>query len=402
MASEDAQDGPEPRAFSWLEPHPTFAILLIGKELSETKEPTAFSLHKDFLIAKSKYFEKYFAELGEQLEAVVDFPELQPLVFGLVQQYMFEGHLSEPLPPSHLLIDVWKLGDKLGIHGLCDKVLSSLSEHKRATGFVPTTDLLMKAWNETPEGSAVRNLLLLWTAEYIQSMSSESRSEATKSLPQEVLGELVVAMSHLNSTPPTQVKPPSSPASGQPKKIHYLDQAGDEREPKATKYRQSDGLPARAKKSAARSSLPTTPRLPKTKRSTANMHDESQYTTEEKLLFCSDLLNRMLSGPGFWTRLVGAFKEPVKPKEDGVPDYLEKIKKPMDLGTIKRKMDSQEYNAVEEFEADIRQIFENCYTYWGRDHDMSASAERFQKSFEEKFAEMYKWMSRNLRGADPQ
>jgi hypothetical protein len=103
---------------------------------------------------------------------------------------------------------------------------------------------------------------------------------------------------------------------------------------------------------------------------------------------------------GFWTRLVGPFREPVKPADDGVPDYFDKVKRPMDLGTIKNKMDRGEYNTAEEFETDVRQIFNNCYAYWGRSHEMSAAAERFQKSFEEKYAEMFKWLSKNADGAE--
>lgn len=83
-----------------------------------------------------------------------------------------------------------------------------------------------------------------------------------------------------------------------------------------------------------------------------------------------------------------------------MPDYFEKVKKPMDLGTIKRKMDAGDYNTAEEFEADVKQIFENCYAYWGRTHEMSAAAERFQKSFEEKYAEMFKWISKNADSTD--
>ncbi|KAJ2997527.1 hypothetical protein NUW58_g634 [Xylaria curta] len=390
MATDDAGDGQVSTSFSWLEPHPLFCIILVGDNVE------AFGVQKDFLIAKSTYFQKYFAEKkDEKVEDVIQFPDTDPVVFGLAQLFMFTGSINtapQPLPGYDLLIAVWKLGDKLGIEGLCEEALKAMSEYRAATNSIPATELLVKAWNETPEGSPIRALLLSWTAEYIR--SSESRSEFTKSLPQEVLSELVVAMSHLNSTPVIQVKPPSSPSSTQTKNVHYLDHEGEERETKATKHRNSDSLFNRVKKVTPRPSLPAVPKPHKAKRSSINANDETQYTQEQKLLFCADLLNR------FWTRLVGPFKEPVRPVEDGVPNYFDKIKKPMDLGTIKRKIDHGEYNTSEEFESEIRQIFENCYLYWGRSHEMSAAAERFQKSFEEKFAEMYKWLSKNVEGAE--
>ncbi|KAI0859522.1 putative Bromodomain testis-specific protein [Xylaria cubensis] len=396
MANDDNGDGQVSPTFSWLEPHPLFCIILVG----ENEE--AFGVQKDFLIAKSTYFRRYFAEKKEQkVEEVVRFPDADPVVFGLAQLFMFTGSMNtapQPLPGYDLLIAVWKLGNELGIEGLCEESLKAMSEYRAATNSIPATELLVKAWNETPEGSPIRALLLSWTAEYIR--SSESRAEFTKSLPQEVLSELVVAMSHLNSTPVIQVKPPSSPSSTQHKNVHYLDHEGEEREAKSTKHRHPDGVLHRVKKATPRPSVSATPKPHKTKRSSINVNDESQYTQEQKLVFCADLLNRMLSGPGFWTRLVGPFKEPVRPVEDGVPNYFEKIKNPMDLGTIKKKVDRGEYNTAEEFELDIRQIFENCYTYWGRTHEMSAAAERFQKSFEEKFAEMYKWLSKNAEGME--
>lgn len=46
----------------------------------------------------------------------------------------------------------------------------------------------------------------------------------------------------------------------------------------------------------------------------------------------------------------------------GLHDYHDIIKRPMDLGTVKRKMDARLYADPEEFASDVRQIFINCYT----------------------------------------
>jgi hypothetical protein len=104
--------------------------------------------------------------------------------------------------------------------------------------------------------------------------------------------------------------------------------------------------------------------------------------------------------PGFWTRLVGPFRYPVNPAEDGVPDYLDKISTPMDLGTIKDKMERQEYNDEQEFAADVRQIFTNCCTYWTDKDPMYAAGKKLQKTFEDKFSTMYKWLSKMEMGED--
>lgn len=72
----------------------------------------------------------------------------------------------------------------------------------------------------------------------------------------------------------------------------------------------------------------------------------------------------------------------------------------MDLGTIKSKLDRNEYNTAAEFQADVHQIFTNCFLYWGDKAEMSVSAERFKKSFDEKYVDMYKWLAKNLEGQE--
>lgn len=56
----------------------------------------------------------------------------------------------------------------------------------------------------------------------------------------------------------------------------------------------------------------------------------------------------------------------------------------MDLGTVKQKMDNREYRTVQEFAADVRLIFTNCYKYNPKDHDVVAMARKLQDVFEMK------------------
>jgi hypothetical protein len=100
----------------------------------------------------------------------------------------------------------------------------------------------------------------------------------------------------------------------------------------------------------------------------------------------------MLSGPGFWTRLVGPFRKPVDPAADNVPNYFTVVKKPMDLGTIQTKLFAREYNTAAEFEADVRQIFSNCYEYWTQDDAVFKMCEMFEKHFNEKWSDQNKWV----------
>ncbi|KAK0098559.1 hypothetical protein PV326_006786 [Microctonus aethiopoides] len=74
---------------------------------------------------------------------------------------------------------------------------------------------------------------------------------------------------------------------------------------------------------------------------------------------------------------------------DEVPDYHEYIKKPMDFGTIKRKLDAGNYEGnKQDFFVDCLLIFDNCHTY-NKDHSTVYKAGmRLSKHFEKKCREM--------------
>ncbi|GLG93051.1 Homeotic protein female sterile [Gryllus bimaculatus] len=70
-----------------------------------------------------------------------------------------------------------------------------------------------------------------------------------------------------------------------------------------------------------------------------------------------DLLTEMLQHKHAWP-----FVRPVR-KSQVVPDYHTKIKMPMDLGTIKYKLNTAEYKTNTDFMKDIILVFENCFMY---------------------------------------
>ncbi|KAJ1921362.1 hypothetical protein H4219_000679 [Mycoemilia scoparia] len=57
------------------------------------------------------------------------------------------------------------------------------------------------------------------------------------------------------------------------------------------------------------------------------------------------------------------FSRPVDPVLDGCPTYYDIIKNPMDLATIKQKLERNEYVSPEDFEHDMRLMFENCFAF---------------------------------------
>ncbi|PHH67922.1 hypothetical protein CDD80_411 [Ophiocordyceps camponoti-rufipedis] len=373
-----------PSSFSWLQPHPVFVVVLVGPD----EEP--FGIHKDFLCHRSDYYRQYFAGKSgdETVEHLVRLPEFSGEVFGLAQNFLYTGMLptdEADVPSYESLVSLWKLGHKLGIRGLCDKTLDAMTDCRRLTERIPATPLLIQVWRDTPEGSSIRTLLLSWAAEYMR--RSDSRAEFAKSLPQEVLSELVVAMSSVELSSATAT-PAGEPSSAR-KSVHYLESVSEEDTAQTAKKsrRTTEAGPDRK---ANRTPLPK----PQKRRSSAAQLEGRTFTTTQKLEFCADLLSRMLSGPGFWTRLVGPFKDAVDPVEDGVPDYLDKIKRPMDLGSIKAKMDRREYSDEDEFLSDVRQIFSNCFTYWKKGDPMWTAGEKLQRTFEDKYSHMHRWIAK--------
>ncbi len=294
------------------EPHPIFVIFLTGPN----QEP--FGVQRDLICAHSSYFRTHFDKLKEeekgeekQIEHVVKLLDVMPGVFGLIQNFLYTGHIlsdTDELPGYDILIATWKAANKFGILPLCEEVLTAMIECRKITRSIPATPLLVQAWKDTPEGSKIRQLLLSWAAEYIR--SSESRAEFSKSLPQEVLSELVVEMSQLNSAPAIQSDPDLPPPRRQTKQknAHHMEDEDSDTEisSKASKKHHSDAPTKRHSLGDLRNGTQSPFAKPsrgvlktaKAKRASANLPSDQEFSPRQKMQFCADLLNRMLSGPG--------------------------------------------------------------------------------------------------------
>lgn len=73
---------------------------------------------------------------------------------------------------------------------------------------------------------------------------------------------------------------------------------------------------------------------------------------------CLEVLKVLQSHQHAWV-----FNTPVDPVELNLPDYFEVIKKPMDLGTIRKKLDNGVYHRLEEFEEHVLLTFDNAMLY---------------------------------------
>ncbi|KAF8922329.1 Bromodomain-containing protein [Mucidula mucida] len=94
------------------------------------------------------------------------------------------------------------------------------------------------------------------------------------------------------------------------------------------------------------------------------------------------------------------FLRPVDPIALNVPHYPSIIPHPMDFSTIERKVASSNpakpdsnpsnprYSDVEEFIADVRLVFQNCYKFNGADHAISAMGRRVEEVFDRQIKNM--------------
>lgn len=57
------------------------------------------------------------------------------------------------------------------------------------------------------------------------------------------------------------------------------------------------------------------------------------------------------------------FLNPVDTVKLGLPDYFKIIKRPMDMGTIKKRLENNYYWAAAECIEDTNLMFTNCYMY---------------------------------------
>ena len=91
----------------------------------------------------------------------------------------------------------------------------------------------------------------------------------------------------------------------------------------------------------------------------------AKYLWEQKggwLMTCKDLVNKLLKHKRAWP-----FASPVDPKALKLGDYKKIVKKPMDLGSIKAKLEEDSYTDLEEsgeeFYKDVTLTFDNAMLY---------------------------------------
>jgi len=89
-----------------------------------------------------------------------------------------------------------------------------------------------------------------------------------------------------------------------------------------------------------------------------SLNNGLQLSAQKLKLKAGDLLRIIMAHQHGWV-----FNTPVDPVELGLPDYFQVIKRPMDLGTIKKRLENGCYNTIEGFQVDVLLTFDNAMQY---------------------------------------
>jgi len=113
--------------------------------------------------------------------------------------------------------------------------------------------------------------------------------------------------------------------------------------------------------------------------SRGSMGAADKAAMQAELRPCLRLLKDLLRNPLAWP-----FAKPVDPV--AYPDYYTVVTDPIDLGTIQKRLESGECEGRDEFAAEVRRVWSNCFLYNAEGTDVHRMATQLQAIFEQKFS----------------
>lgn len=104
----------------------------------------------------------------------------------------------------------------------------------------------------------------------------------------------------------------------------------------------------------------------------------------ERMKYCQGILRELLHKKHL--DIAFFFYDPVDAEKLNLKDYHDIIKEPMDLSTIKKKMDGREYRKPDQFARDVRLMFTNSFRYNPPEHVVNKAGRKLSEIFEQKYA----------------
>jgi len=100
------------------------------------------------------------------------------------------------------------------------------------------------------------------------------------------------------------------------------------------------------------------PPKPKTFEETSSLAWSEQRSPAKFKSKCQEVLKGLMTHDHGWV-----FNIPIDPIELGLPNYFQIIKRPMDLGIIKKRLEAEEFYSLDDFKNDVKLTFNNAMTY---------------------------------------
>jgi len=98
---------------------------------------------------------------------------------------------------------------------------------------------------------------------------------------------------------------------------------------------------------------------------------------------CRNVLRTLWTSP-----LSVPFREPVNPVLLKIPTYFEIVHQPMDLGTVRERLESNKYETVFDFVTDVRRTFGNAMLFNPVGHPIHNNADSLLKDFERRMSDV--------------
>lgn len=121
------------------------------------------------------------------------------------------------------------------------------------------------------------------------------------------------------------------------------------------------------------------------------------YSTKPKkkkfhweLKFCEEVMDE-LHKPKYYN-FAAPFYQPVDPVALNIPTYHNIIKKPMDLSTIRTKLQTGQYENSREMENDVRLMFRNCYKFNIQGDPTYTAGKKLEEIFDTKWSQKARWL----------
>ncbi len=213
-------------------------------------------------------------------------------------------------------------------------------------------------------------------------VTEPSPSDRKKKIPDPMTIKATPARRESRSSLPGSARSPPSASSPQTFAL------GPEGVPLIRRDSTLDGRPKREIHRPAPRDLPYANQKPKKKK------------FQWELKFCEKVVNELLKPK--YQQVNWPFLKPVDPVALNIPSYHSVVKKPMDLSTIKTKLDHGEYENAKDFEGHVRLMFKNCYLFNPDGDVINQSGRSLEAIFDQEWAKKREWVDANTPASGPQ